>query len=406
MSIVRASTVLGTCSLVALIACAADDQMEAPPEAIWQEALPSFTKHQIAEFGDAGYSTAFDVDGDGLLDVVVISSDASAWFKNPAWERFNITTGTSRFISMAPNDVDGDGDIDLAVASEFALADSNNGGLVHWVENPDDPITNQEWTLHRLDSIPASHRVKWADLDGDGTRELLNLPIIGIGVQPPEYVGASQLKAYWIPADPTGPWESQVLDNSRLEVAHGLEVVDWDGDEADDVLTASNDGVMLFRWAVGGEPQHIGAGLDAGRPNRGSSEVTLGSLGSARFVATIDPWHGTDAVVYRPGESEDAIWNREVIGTAFRGGHGLVAADLNQDGYDEIIGGGRAEGGTLIIYRYLPDTASWEEIPLDNGGVATSSVEVTDINGDGAPDILVAGGSTDTVVWYENSSGR
>lgn len=64
--------------------------------------------------------------------------------------------------------------------------------------------------------------------------------------------------------------------------------------------------------------------------------------------------------------------------------------------------GGRSDGGSLLIYRYQPDSASREEIPLEMGSQATSSVAVSDLNVDGALDILVGGGS-DSVVWYENS---
>ena len=162
---------------------------------------------------------------------------------------------------MAPYDVDGDGDVDLAIASEFSLGDSNNGGLIHWVESPDDPTTNQEWALHPIDAVPASHRIRWGDIDGDGRKELLNLPIIGIGVTGPEYVGASRFRAYRIPDDPKGAWEQQVLDDSRLEVAHGISVVDWDGDRAEDILSASNAGVFLFQPALGGQPRHMGPAL-------------------------------------------------------------------------------------------------------------------------------------------------
>ena len=68
-----------------------------------------------------------------------------------------------------------------------------------------------------------------------------------------------------------------------------------------------------------------------------------------------------------------------------------------------MIGGGRGGGGTLIIYRYLPSSLSWERIPLDVGGIGTSGTEAHDIDGDGDLDVLAIGGSTDNVVWYENS---
>ena len=398
----RVSKCLWTFAFFALTSCSGADQAE------WQEAFPAFTKHTIAELDGGSYAVAFDVDRDGMEDIVAFPGGTEGdlvWFKNPTWEKFNITTQTERLINMAPYDVDGDGDLDIATASEFALNDSNNGGLIHWIEAPDDPTTNQEWALHYIDAVPTSHRMRWGDIDGDGRKELLVLPIIGIGVIGPEYIGASTFRAYRIPGDPTGVWEQQVLDDSRLEVAHGISVVDWDGDPTADILTASLDGVWLFRPGLEGEPQHIGAGLDAQRPDRGSSEVGLGSLGvgGERFIATIEPWHGTDAVVYTPSGSDAGLWSREVIGTEFEGGHALRAADLNGDGYDEIVAGARGGDWALMIYRYLPASGSWEKIPLDIGGVAVSGLYISDITGDGALDILAIGGATDNVVLYENS---
>ena len=112
---------------------------------------------------------------------------------------------------------------------------------------------------------------------------------------------------------------------------------------------------------------------------------------------------GTDAVVYTAGDSEGGLWLREVIGTEFEGGHALIAVDLNDDGYDEIVAGGRGGDWALMIYRYLPSSDSWEKIPLDIGGVAVSGLYISDINGDGALDIVAIGGATDNVVFYENS---
>lgn len=392
-------------SLLALFVCTLAGCSAEAPEPQWTEAFPTFERHEI--FFDGGYyATAFDVDGDGATDIVALSTGGSelAWFRNPTWDRYTITTATERFIHMAPYDIDGDGDQDLAILSEFSLGDSRNGGLVHWAENPGDPIATSEWPLRQIDAVPTAHRVHWGDIDGNGAKELVNLPIIGIGAEAPEYHGAAQLKAYAIPDDPTGPWETAILDDTRLEVAHGFSIVDWDGDDTEDILTASLAGVHLFRPGTDQPPVRLAEGLDAPRPNRGASEVGMGTLGGERFIATIDPWHGTDTVIYRPPttDTDEGLWTREVIGTEFTGGHGLAVADLNGDGYDEVIGGGRGGGGTLIIYRYRQDTMSWDRIPLDVGGIGTSSIEVADINGDGLPDVVALGGGSDNVVWFEN----
>ena len=57
-----------------------------------------------------------------------------------------------------------------------------------------------------------------------------------------------------------------------------------------------------------------------------------------------------------------------------------------------------------FIYRYVPSSRTWDKIKLDSGTVAVSGIEVEDLNGDGALDILVVGTSpTNNVVWYESS---
>jgi hypothetical protein len=109
-------------------------------------------------------------------------------------------------------------------------------------------------------------------------------------------------------------------------------------------------------------------------------------------------------VIYTPGASATDLWKRQVLGSDFEHGHGLAAADFNGDGYDEVVGGGGEGALTELIYRYVPSSQSWDKLELDVGGVAVSGIDVRDLDGDGALDIVAIGGSpTNNVVWYENS---
>jgi len=146
------------------------------PGAVWSGTFPTFTKHTIASF-NAGYALAIaDIDHDGMQDVIALSSGSAGlvWFKNPSWTKYTITSTTKQLIFTAPYDVNGDGHVDLALISDFDMNDTNGGGTVSWAEAPADPTKNQEWALHEIDAIPTSHRLRWADIDGDGKKELLD----------------------------------------------------------------------------------------------------------------------------------------------------------------------------------------------------------------------------------------
>ncbi len=349
-----------------------------------------------------------DIDGDGKLDVISLATTPAqlVWYRNPTWEKYTISSATTGNIAAAVHDIDGDGDIDLALASEFNLRASTEGGLVQWLENPGDPMLNQEWQIYDIDRIPTSHRLRWADVQGQGQLVLINLPIIGIGAEEPDYAVGSELTAYSVPRDlRDGPWGKAVISR-EMEMAHGLTVTDWDADGRDDLLTASFAGIDLFQLASNGRfvnQTPLGAGNRSPRPNQGSSEVAVGSLeDSARFIASIEPWHGNEVVVYSPNEDGSLPWSRQVIDSELVGGHALAVIDINNDGRDEIVAGYRSRPYGLNIYRYMPALKQWQRTPLDNGGVAVSGLMVFDFDEDGDEDIVAVGGGTANVVLYEN----
>lgn len=372
---------------------------------VWGEAPAEFTKHVIdPEFANGYQASTADLDADGDLDVIALSTQPSqlVWYRNPDWARFSIGAQTQRNIDCAPHDIDGDGDADLAVASDFDLGNSRAGGTIQWLENPGDPAAIQEWTVHPIDAIPTSHRVRWADIDGDGRGELVDLPIIGIGAEPPDYAVGAQFRAYRVPEHPASePWGPILLDDTPC-MAHGLLVAPGDRNSSSDLLAASFGGVYRYRWNDGHvEKTQLAQGHAGTRPQQGSSEVGLGRLqGASRFVATIEPWHGNEVAVYAGSDSAPLPWPRLVIDTSLADGHGLVCFDTDGDGADEIVAGGRGGTHDVLLYRWNP--GGWQRQVLDPGGVAVAGLTVADINGDGRADIVATGTATHNVVWYEN----
>ena len=368
--------------------------------------LPDFDRQVLdAEF-EGGYGVEFaDVDGDGRPDIIAWSTNPGriAWYRNPDWGKHPVATSLRGIVDSAPHDIDGDGDLDLALAHDFSLDNSTGGGVLHWLENPGDPIANQQWNAHYIDEIPTSHRLLWADLNGDGKPELVNLPIVGIGAEAPLYAATLQLKSYPVPEDLAAPgWNGVVLDHS-LELSPAMASLDWDGDGRDDLLTASIGGVHLFQLAINGRAVAktlISAGeQDGERPKLGSSEVAAGVLpGGQRFVAAIEPWHGNQVVVYH---GDEPPMNRLAIDDRIAEGHGLATADLNNDGIDEIIAGGRDEPYQLAVYQYDENSGRWRRRSLDTE-TAISGLAAADVDGDGDIDLAAIGPATRALVLYRN----
>ncbi len=384
--------------------------------------------HLVAKIPHGYQLAVADVNADGLPDVLALSSEESivAWYENPAWQARAVATKTKKNISLAPLvfPKGGPGGFwGIALATDFALEESTRGGSL-WRAEPG-PSPESEWALDRIGEIPTAHRLRWADLDGDGRPELVVAPIVGRGAQAPDYAVGAPLTWFALPAALTSTprvrgkrgdltWTPHLIDDS-LTVVHGINVLDWDGDGRDEILTASFEGVHLFhssgrgrdlRWAK----VRIASG-DQSRnadPRRGSSEIGVGKIGGRRFLASIEPWHGEQVVVYFESE-RGGLWRRQVIDTSFHDGHALACADLDGDGNDEIVAGFRGQGTSLCLYKargpHPPEEMTWERQTIDTD-MAASGVVIADLNGDGWPDIASIGASTGNVKWYENAGAE
>jgi hypothetical protein len=374
---------------------------------------PSFARHVIDPQFDNGYQTSVaDINSDGKPDIVALATGPSqlVWYKNPTWKRFNITSKTKNNIDVAPHDIDNDGDRDLVLESDFSLNSTTSAGTVQWLECPADPASNQEWEIHPIGAVPTAHRVRSANVSGDEKMELLVQPILGVGATPPEHNIAGQFRAFVIPTDPkSSRWDSLLIDQS-LCVAHGMRVVRWNANDLhDSILTASFEGVHLFQVAADGKSfikTQVGIGDQNPRPKQGSSEVALGTAGGSRFIATIEPWHGNQVVVYTEESPGKFPWPRTVIDSTFQDGHALAIADFDKDGNDEIAAGYRGGDHSMYLFQFSPASKSWERTPIDQGGISAAGMFVADINQDTYLDIVATGTATDNVVWYENITGK
>jgi hypothetical protein len=348
--------------------------------------------------------TNADVNGDGKLDIVAVSENRVQWYEAPNWAKHIILENQTERdnVCIAAHDIDGDGRVDFALGAGWIQA---NTGTIQWITrgaNPDD-----KWSVHFIGKEVSTHRMSFADVLGNGKRQLVVSPL-NRSTSP----AGIRLLAFEIPATPkTDRWAMTVLDET-LNRMHNHTHADWDTDGKLDTITASEEGVFLIqRNGDSFKKTKLGIGATGDKPElRGAGEIRVGKLKSgARFLATVEPMHGTSVAVYTTNADGSLPLQRTVIEETLKQGHAVWPTDLDGDGSDEIVIGHREAGtGTVKgpgLYVYACDDEAqrkWSKHVIDDGGVAVEDAFAIDLTGDGKPDLVAGGRATHNVKLYVN----
>lgn len=176
----------------------------------------------------------FDLDGDGILDVIA----GPYWLRNLGDGNFEVhkLAGVGGVARTRVADVNGDGKPDIVFVVENVDYKAKVAAFVPvgWLENPGDPAAGP-WTVHVIDKVRSPHSLDVADLDGDGEPEVV------VGEHDPfaPYRSRSRLLVYK-KADPRGhAWTQFVLDD-RFEHHDGTKVVE---------LARGRFGIISHGWA-------------------------------------------------------------------------------------------------------------------------------------------------------------
>ncbi len=353
-----------------------------------------------------------DVDADGDTDVVALSEDKVAWWSNPGWEKRVILDGQTAAdnVAIAAHDITGDGKPEFAIGAAWRPSDTQGGGTLQWIGRTDDP--DAPWRLYPIGSEPTTHRIRWADTDADGRRELIVAPLHGRGTSGPRHWvgnGARLLALAPSRADPAGGWSEEVIHDG-FHIVHNFWPLNFDADPAEELLVASYEGVhLLDRGADGSwEALLLGPGHQ-GDDIRGAGEIKLGQLASGkRYIATVEPWHANNIVIYHEPDNPRARWRRTVAVKRLGGGHALWTADLDGDGSQELAFGWRLKGSAPYdrpgVAVYDPDSGDVQIV--DWGGMATEDLTAADLNGDGRPDLVASGRATHNLKIYFNEGPK
>jgi hypothetical protein len=340
-----------------------------------------------------------DLNKDGKPDII----SAESWYEAPSWTKHPLrsiarASGYVDDFSDLPLDVDGDGYVDIVQVGYFARK-------LEWLKNPGAAVT--PWTVNEIDSVGPIEFAFLVDLNNDGkAQELL-----------PQFTRAANVSAAWYEVQHS-KWTKHVVSQPRF-FGHGIGAGDMNGDGHLDILTpagwleAPSDVRASGDWAfheTNWNQLGTSCAADPGAPPRPPSPAEYGYM----FVRDINGDKRPD-VLTTMGHScgvlwleqrADGSWTRHVIDDSWSAAHAATLADVNGDGRLELVTGKRAqihsdaaagERDRLGMYWYdlssLVSTSPPKRHVIEEGGQMGGGLQivVTDIDGDGDPDVVASG---------------
>ncbi|MCH8217452.1 MAG: VCBS repeat-containing protein [Planctomycetes bacterium] len=340
-----------------------------------------------------------DVNGDGKTDIVLADKNTIQWYENPQWTKHIIARDLTQRdnVCITARDIDGDGKCEIAVGGQWNFRETLKDGAVFYLIPPRD--RTQPWTPVKLYNEPSVHRMHWVR-DKNEQYRLVVKPLRGRGSVNGVGNGLRVLE-YFMPPNPKDDWKYEVVCDF-MHLSHNFHVVNWDDDAEEEMIIAGKEGVWHFDrredgWSATQLTKNFAGEIRDGRLPNGK-----------RFIATIEPMHGSTSAVYREPKKKGELWQSvKVLDEALKDGHAVACADYLGVGSDQIVVGWRAmnERGVPGIKLFTPmDEAGkrWRETRISAEGVAVEDIKVADMNGDGRIDIVAAARQTKNLVIFFN----
>ena len=319
----------------------------------------------MGDFYASNGDLLWDVDGDGWLDVISGSwREAEVyWYRNPGkklldwaykWEKRLLFRGRGENEKFVLHDFDGDGIPEILVNCWEKPAP-----LVVWRMKKDEQgriVRTQDGTPEMIRVVigaqGSGHGYAFGDINGDGREDI-----------------ATEVGWYERPeGDPFAqPWKFHP-ETALPHPSVPFLIVDLTGDGRGEIIWGKAHDYGLYWWEQG-----------------------------------------------PPKEDGTTTWKEHLIDKSWSVVHCLVWEDLDGDGKPELITGkrvrahaGRDPGDldppALFYYKWDPNERKFTRFPIaDFGkGVGTGmQIQVADLNGDGRPDIAVAGKSGTYLLFNE-----
>ncbi len=304
-----------------------------------------------------------DIDNDGIKDLI-LGGHHFSWYRNQnkKYEKYTIAEPEVEFSTdMAVADFDNDGDIDLLVA------DGKIENNVMWYENPLpalSPTKSNNWKKHSIGSHGEwMHNTAIGDVNGDH-----RIDVVSSGH------GFTRL---WMNK---GNDEWKQINLSPYG-GGAVDLYDIDGDGDLDLVTTKG-------WVECPADPFTGEWMFHPIHDMNSETVKAGDIDNDGIpeIISADSSHVNGPLyMYKAGASlRDSVWNKIEI-DANCGTHKLQIADVNHDGYPDIIFGLELKDLGILYQRPSNPGTFVKQIISPNGG---HNAIADDVDNDGDLDIL------------------